>query len=85
MTSAVACLLMYSLLSAGKVGGTREAGQVCPCAGVVRRRALWKQLALSRGPTEGAGEKLYPPAPLLQCLPDTTFRWRGWAGGALAA
>lgn len=56
MTSAVACLLMYSLSSAG----WWEARQVCPCAGVVRRRAQRKQLALSRGPTEGAGEKLYP-------------------------
>lgn len=84
MTSPVACLLMYSLLSAGKVGGVREAGQVCPCAGVVRRRALREQLALSRGPTEGAGEKLSPPAPPLQCVPDTAFRRRGLAGGALA-
>lgn len=80
MTSPVACLLMHSLLSAGKVGGMREAGQVCPFAGVVWRRALREQLALSRGPTEGAGEKLSPPAPLLQCLPDTAFRRRGWAG-----
>lgn len=76
---------MYSLPSAGKVGGLREAGQVYPCAGVVRKRTQREQLALSRGSTEGAGEKLFPPAPLLQCLPDTTFRGRGWAGGALAA
>lgn len=60
MTSPVACLLMYSLLSAGKVGSMKEAGQVCSCAGVVRRRAQREQLAFSRGPTEGAGEKLSP-------------------------
>lgn len=60
MTSPVACLLTYSLLSAWRVGGMREAGQVCPCACVIRRRALREQLALSRGPTEGAGEKLSP-------------------------
>lgn len=38
----------------------REAGQVCPWACVARRRALREQLALSRGSTEGAGEKLSP-------------------------
>lgn len=56
MSTLEACLLMCE----EKVGGAREGEQVCQYAGAFRRRALREQLALSRGPTEGAGEKLSP-------------------------
>lgn len=48
--------------------GTRV-GQVCQCTGAFWRRALGEQLALSRGPTEGAGEKLSP------CTSFTVSTW----------
>jgi len=55
-------------LNMGTGRGTRG-GQVCQCTGAFWTRALGEQLALSRGPTEGAGEKLSP------CTSFTVSTW----------